>query len=529
MCIFILSQQTFALDLDREDISVSYLDLPTHPMVNVEDRTYSVLYNAAYFENEFQQVVEENFHIQGFQKLFSGASMLIDFQFDEIKVLSTEVLSKTRKVKNSEGVSQIENYFVPVLKYKTNAQVIISYTGGKTKTYKFGSRSKKHKMEEKDSIDEANNFLNDDLNPILYDLFSQFVVETVEKTDLKLSTKHGYRVKETTDYLLVLDSRRYSEYKDYKRYYALANRLFKQMSPFESLSKIKDELQVVITFLEGIPDNYTDTKKADTKMRYASYYNLAKIHYYLDDLDQSIFYYQKVIENDYHKGQSKRNIKDIEKLKDLFSVNQVNTRHFPIELNLSSSQSNTQQDSFVYLDAEIQMTDNQMIDGKIELSALVGDSVSELQQTEVVKIKFLNDQDEIEAKNLSSGFIESIQLEDLKLQRISYASKSKNRQVNSGKVSKGTVIKGLAIEHYASDKVALYELNNELILKKPHETIGKSTSSTAFSFAFKKKLAAFFEDCTDIQLSIKSGTYKNNTESLIQAVKDYSQCQITKQ
>jgi len=46
-----------------------------------------------------------------------------------------------------------------------------------------------------------------------------------------------------------------------------------------------------------------------------------------------------------------------------------------------------------------------------------------------------------------------------------------------------------------------------------------------FGPLFKKKLGKFFADCSDMQADIKSGKYKNNAESLMQATKDYSQCE----
>ncbi len=525
--IFLLtfSLQSSALDLDREDISVSYLQLPTHPMVNIKDRTYSVLYNSAYFEQEFQDIVENNFHIEGFQRLYSNATLLVDFQFDEIEVLSTEVLEKNRRVKDAEGKNHLEYYYIPILKYKTHAQVYLSYANGQTKTYKFGSRSKKYTGEERYSTSEANRVLSNDLHRITHDLFNQFVLDTVTDMDEKLSKKHGYQVMDTTDYLLILDSKRYPEYKDYKRYYSLANRLFKQMSPFENLQPIKNEMQVVINFLERIPENYTSTKKDNVKMRYASAYNLAKIYYYLDDLDQAIYYYQKVIENDYHEGQSKRNIKDIEKLKDLFSVNQVTSRHFPIELEQLAPQQTPLQNQLQLLDAEIQIIDGELLEGKIELSS-ESDLLQQLAGQEVIVFKFLNDNDEIESKNLYSEFIEYIQLEDAKLQRISFISKPRNNNQNfSNNSSSKQTISAFAFELFASDKVSLFDTNGELVLIKPNETLGQSTSSVAFSFAFKKKLGKFFADCLNMQADIKSSVYKNNAESLMQAVKDYSQCE----
>ena len=261
------------------------------------------------------------------------------------------------------------------------------------------------------------------------------------------------------------------------------------------------------------------------KMRYASYYNLAKIYYYLDDLDQAIYYYQKVIENDYHEGQSKRNIKAIEKLKDLFSVNQVTSRHFPIELQQLAPQQTPLQNQIQLLDAEIQIIDGDLLEGKIELNS-ESDLLQQLSSQEVIVFKFLNNNDEIESKNLYSEFIEYIQLEDAKLQRISFISKPRNNNQNySSNSSSKQTINAFAHELFASDKVSLFDANGELVLKKSNEALGQSTSSVAFSFAFKKKLGKFFADCSSMQADIKSSVYKNNAESLMQAVKDYSQCE----
>ena len=534
--ICVLSFSSTALDLDREDFKVSYMQLPEQPIVNPINRNYSVYYNSAYKSHEFQSLIEDSFHINGFTRFDTNATIHLDFQFEDLKVVNTEVLEDERQVKGDDGKSYTEYFYIPVLTYTTSAQVFVNYANGESKVYKFGNKKNKFKGQEAYSTSEANIALTSELYQVVFEEQNRFILETTIAMQSKLNELHGYQTVDKSDYLLILDSRRYPEYKDYKRYYQLTTRLFKQMTPFESVEGIRSGIQPVLDFLMGIPEKYPEKKKAHVKMRYASYYNIAKIYYYLDEFEKAIDYYEKVIENDYHEGQSKRNIKDIDKLKDLLAVNQVNTRHLDIQLNpppqINNSQNISQNPSldsgFQYVDAEIQTIDNTLTEGKIELSADVQDVVDELQNITVFSFKFLNDSDEIDVKQVYTSTINSIQLSDINLKRINYNSQQQDsyEQVNTGEIEEGILISVLAQEMFSSDRIALYEFNRELVLVKAGEATGTSTSSTAFSFAFKKKLGQYLSDCDQMQSAIKLGQYKNNVEGLINAAKAYSQCDI---
>ena len=71
-------------------------------------------------------------------------------------------------------------------------------------------------------------------------------------------------------------------------------------------------------------------------MRYASYYNLAKIYYYLDDADASMNEAGNLIMNGYDAGDGKVLEQMAMNLKSLFAQRQRNSRHFPITPDLYS-------------------------------------------------------------------------------------------------------------------------------------------------------------------------------------------------
>lgn len=103
------------------------------------------------------------------------------------------------------------------------------------------------------------------------------------------------------------------------------------MNANSSIDKAKQKLKPVIDYFESIKQNYTSSSKHDRKMRYAGYYNLAVLYYYLDVPQLMMKEAQGLILNDYDS----RDGKDFERtaiwLRDLFQTNNIYTRHFSID------------------------------------------------------------------------------------------------------------------------------------------------------------------------------------------------------
>ena len=53
------------------------------------------------------------------------------------------------------------------------------------------------------------------------------------------------------------------------------------MNPDEPLDKVKEKMKPVISYFEKLKTIYTGSDKEAKKLRYSSYYNLAKIYLYL--------------------------------------------------------------------------------------------------------------------------------------------------------------------------------------------------------------------------------------------------------
>jgi hypothetical protein len=102
------------------------------------------------------------------------------------------------------------------------------------------------------------------------------------------------------------------------------------MNANTSIEGAREQLKPVIDYFEKIKRIYSSTSKHDRKMKYASYFNLAVLYYYLDD-PQAMMKEAKGLElNDYDAKDARGFVQTATWLKNLFEQNNIYTRHFTI-------------------------------------------------------------------------------------------------------------------------------------------------------------------------------------------------------
>jgi hypothetical protein len=91
----------------------------------------------------------------------------------------------------------------------------------------------------------------------------------------------------------------------------------------------REEMRDLIEYFKSIPEKYTDPKlKADVRIRYAAYFNLCKIYYYLDEPENMKQYADLITSNGYDAKDGERLNKDADALKAGFEKTGIHTRHF---------------------------------------------------------------------------------------------------------------------------------------------------------------------------------------------------------
>ena len=104
-----------------------------------------------------------------------------------------------------------------------------------------------------------------------------------------------------------------------------------QMNAEEPLDEVRNLLAPVISYFEKVKKRYSSGSKADRKMRYASYYNLAKIHYYLDDPDAAMREAGELTMNGYDEKDGRGLEAAARHLKTILKLNKFSSRHFSLD------------------------------------------------------------------------------------------------------------------------------------------------------------------------------------------------------
>ncbi len=324
VCLIAFSSFAQKVDLDREYIKIKFTNLPTEPILDAELRTYSVTAN--------DQEIADNIKIYGFEKRNSESSLTVDIRTEGIIIDNVDIKKREKVNKDKDGkVTSINRYYKPVISYHTVGSFSVQNASGKSFTSNQGSK-KMHQGKEYNSYSKASQYYKNN-SEVLKDKFTnQFLSDMKNTVNKALNKRYGYAPYVSNDLFWILDSKKNSEYDGHKKALADMKTLLGEISSEEPLDELKPKLQPIVDYFESVIPKFTDVKKKKhRKMRYASYYNIGRLYYYFDMPDKAIEYANKLIENDYDKSDGKKLIKKSERLKELFEINKLASRHFSVD------------------------------------------------------------------------------------------------------------------------------------------------------------------------------------------------------
>lgn len=531
MIVVLTSVMSFAqkVDLDREYIKVNYTNLPTQPILDDNFRTYHVSSNNGRVANEIK--------IHGFEKLNNEGTLSVDINIGSLIIDNVEIKKREKVNKDKEGnVTSTERFYTPIISYTTNGSYKIDNSQGESLSFGLGSSSNSHKGNEYNSYSKAANYWKNNKYSLKGKFRNEFINNSIFQMNKNLNKLYGYEPYTFNDLFWILDSKKNSDYQGHKQALADMKALLSSISHQESLDAVKPGLQPIIDYFLSVVPNYPEDKKKHRKMRYASYYNIGRLYYHFDMPDKAIEFANKVIENDYDKADGKKLIKQSQRLKELFEINKISTRHFPVETVDNSdvveqtevaaapeTPKITLKDT--YVETVFTNNDGSKIEGTIKISVPSDREINrDLDLTNFfknsVKIYTLNEEGEAVSKNFFAREGASFEANGATYKAVKFNPAQESE-------SQGNVVSlDGAKYHFArvlieSNKLTLYRYKKELIFKKAGDKKGQSTSSLAYAVGFKKKLAKLVDDCGDLASLAKEGSFANNEESLIAFMQEY--------
>ncbi len=515
LTIVSFSQRT---NLDRERFSVSYVRLPSEPILEDSQRTYSINLNGV--------------AINGYTKVKAPGN--IDIKYNSTSTaISDARIDKTKNEKKKDGkVVSVSYTYVAKATFTTTYTInVINGLTGKSYEKSFTQKDN-YSSNTFNSNYKAEKHYKDNK----YDIRNNYRIsqKKAAKKRIKsyLNSRYGY-VPYTinNEFFWILASKSHPEYAMHKDAYNKAKEAFAKMKFDESTEGLAKELEPVIEYFKSVIPKYPGTKRKMRKIKYASYFNLANIYYYLDMPDKVKEYGQKIIDNDYDKSDGRRFLRYAESLKESLDINKMKSRHMKVV---------TEDVSNAIDETEDEKTEE--VKAKPKLDLIKAYLITKKSDTILVEIKkkdigkigydiatvaYDNDGTLIGTKVRKASLCKELLFVD----GTHYKNiKFKESSVKSGSADVGQMVLGGATDKlceviFESEKIGLYKFNDkELVLVPGGSDKGKSTQSVGFVFGFRKKLAKMAKDCPDVAQKAKKKEYKNNEKSLTQFCEDLTNC-----
>lgn len=325
------------VDLDKFTYSVTYREFPDEPLPR-EYKTYNVRVESApsvrggYNEASLGDQID----ISGFKKVTGTGHFTVIAILDDIVFEKSEPVERIEVRKDKNGVETRRSLFSMEMTYSFGARATVYDYKGNTimNNYILYDRGNKktYKSPEASTAAEALNNFNNKILDVQSNLSKSLANAAITTLNGMLNQRYGYSVQRHNDIFWVLNNKKHAEYSGHQKAWNNFKSAIVLMNPNEPVDKIREKLKPVISYYEKIKTTYTGSDKEDRKLRYASYYNLAKIYIYLDEPEKAIEEATALSMNDYDEkdGQHLRAV--AESLDMTLKKNNAKSRHFPIDI-----------------------------------------------------------------------------------------------------------------------------------------------------------------------------------------------------
>lgn len=336
VCLLFTASFAQKVDLDPWRFTANFRNLPLNPL-DKSYCTYNVSVASSGTVNSFFSMtsLETMVGIADWKPVTVQGHVTIYMSFGDFRIVGERIAERTEEIKDKDQ---------KVIGKKIHYKPVITYTfqvTGSARDYKGTTLFNSNGLlagtftwegSETQVYKQASDALSAVRVNLMKDVVPGLVNSACANMTNNLSKNYGWGVANYFDLIYLLDSKKHPEFEGHQKVVTFVKEVLgKKMNPNESLDDIKAQFEPLKDYLLSTVKTYDKDEKSHKKMRYAAYYALSTIYYWLDDPDNCIKYADALIANEYDEKDGKRLIERANDLKSLFAKNNTNTRHFKVD------------------------------------------------------------------------------------------------------------------------------------------------------------------------------------------------------
>ncbi len=326
------------VDLDRFNFKVQFRSLPDIRLDSAY-RTYNVTVSNTKLMEPFMKGLEpeHTVNLEGWRKLPSEGHIQVSIKLQDLLPESVSVKERTVNVTNKSGAITRTNtlYYQEVVYTFAATANITDHKGAHIMDQVLADRGFKqvYTGPEFSVRGLAESYFVINAASVTKDLYRNCVNKAMHYLNRRITDNFGFGEVTVNDNMWVVGSKKHPEYEEYRKVFKILNEVLFSMSANVPIDGAREKLAPVISYFDKIKNDYPSTKKHDRKIRYASYFNLAVLYYYLDDPEMMMKEANGLVLNDFHTSIGKSFQETAMRLKNQFQRTNINTRHFSINTN----------------------------------------------------------------------------------------------------------------------------------------------------------------------------------------------------
>ena len=323
------------VDLDRFNFTASYRDFPENPLPETYN-TYNIRIEASpslglgYKAENLAGGIQ----IEGLKKVDGTGHITLLLMLDDLVFEKPETIERIQTSKDKQGNETKKSLFSTKMAYSFAARLSVYDYKGNTivdnQVLFDRNNNRNYQTPETNSAENATSYFNNKISEIRSNLVNSLTGSIIAQTNNWLNVQYGYPVRRVNDILWILNNKRHKSYKDHQKAWNDFKNAIVLMNEDEPLDKVKQKMQPAIDYFQKVKTQYVTSSKEDRKIRYASYYNLAKIYLYLDDPEKAMAEADALAMNDFDERDGKVLRQAALLLEDKLKKNNADSRHFAI-------------------------------------------------------------------------------------------------------------------------------------------------------------------------------------------------------
>jgi hypothetical protein len=325
-----------SVDLDRYRFSVQFRSLPELRLDSTY-RTYNVEAEGTKMMQPFLQDMspEKTVLLEGWRKLPQDGHITIKVKLGDLLPESVSVKERAENIKNRNGqITGTRIYYRQEVVYSFDASATLTdYKGMHIMDQQLANRTYKQVYQSPEfaikQLAEGYFVLNS--LAVTKELYRDCVNRAMHYLSERITNNFGFSETTANDFMWIIDSRKHPEYAAHRQAFQQMNEILFSMNANSSIEGAREQLKPVIAYFEKIKKKYPSTTRHDRKIRYASYFNLAVLYYYLDDPQAMMKEANGLELNDYDAKDAKGFVQTATWLKNIFQKTNIYSRHFNID------------------------------------------------------------------------------------------------------------------------------------------------------------------------------------------------------